>query len=441
MSNSKYSMVTYTEVSSPFEDLSDIGSSGVDELPMMPEDPYSYVVATFQAPPSLKYVPGPEEPEQTPHPPEFVPEHVYPEFMPPEYEVFPAEEQPLPADISPTADSPRYVADSDLEEDEEDPEEDPDDDDDVQEDEDEDEEEEDHLSLADSVLPPVHRVTARMYIRDQPPIPFWSKAEIDRLLAIPSPLPSPLSPLSSPLPQIPSPLLPVSPPLPISPPPLPTSPTYPLGYRDDMIRLRSESPSTSHLLQLPSPVILPHARASVAMIRVAASSTYILASRSETPPSRTPPLYLYHYLLHHHLCFFTLLSVEQGTPAATDMAGLSQRMTNFVMTVRQDTDEIYGRLDDAQDDRLLMSGQLNMLHRDRRAHARTARLMETEARLSCETVIGELQAADYMRQTQLTETLTLMRTLQTQVTALQSQQGPTSSPIKPKIPEEAGSNL
>ncbi|GKG06503.1 hypothetical protein Tco_0329472, partial [Tanacetum coccineum] len=39
-----------------------------------------------------------------------------------------------------------------------------------------------------------------------------------------------------------------------------------------------------------------------------------------------------------------------------------------------DTDEIYGRLDDAQDDKLLMSGWLNVLHRDRRAHARIARL-------------------------------------------------------------------
>ncbi|GJZ41334.1 hypothetical protein Tco_0588220 [Tanacetum coccineum] len=129
--------------------------------------------------------------------------------MPSEYEVFPAEEQPLPAAVSPTADSPRYVTDSDLEEDKEDPEEDPadypanggdddddddessdddeDDDDDVKEDEDEDEdkEEEEHLSLADSVPPHVHHVTARMSIRDQPPTPFWSEAEINRLLAIP----------------------------------------------------------------------------------------------------------------------------------------------------------------------------------------------------------------------------------------------------------------
>nr|GEV92498.1 hypothetical protein [Tanacetum cinerariifolium] len=60
----------------------------------------------------------------------------------------------------------------------------------------------------------------------------------------------------------------------------------------------------------------------------------------------------------------------------TDVAELGKRMTDFVTTVRHDTDEIYGRLDDAHDDRLLMSGQLNMLRRDRRSHARTARLIE-----------------------------------------------------------------
>ncbi|GKD66248.1 hypothetical protein Tco_1308356, partial [Tanacetum coccineum] len=35
----------------------------------------------------------------------------------------------------------------------------------------------------------------------------------------------------------------------------------------------------------------------------------------------------------------------QGTPAVIDVAELSQRMIDFVTTVRQDTDEIYGRLD------------------------------------------------------------------------------------------------
>nr|GEY59067.1 hypothetical protein [Tanacetum cinerariifolium] len=95
--------------------------------------------------------------------------------MSPEDDVLPAEEQPLPTAVSPTANSPRYIPESDLkedlEEDDEDPEEDPadypndrDDDDeeesfgdeadDEEEDEDEDEEEEEHPALADSIPPP-----------------------------------------------------------------------------------------------------------------------------------------------------------------------------------------------------------------------------------------------------------------------------------------------
>ncbi|GKD27564.1 hypothetical protein Tco_1233778, partial [Tanacetum coccineum] len=95
-------------------------------------------------------------------------------------------------------------------EDNEDPEEDPadypadgDDDDDEDEDEDEDEEEE-HPSPADSV-PPVHRMTARISIRDEPSISLPPREEVERLLALTTPPPSPLTPLSSPLPQIPSP--------------------------------------------------------------------------------------------------------------------------------------------------------------------------------------------------------------------------------------------
>ncbi|GKF26410.1 hypothetical protein Tco_0082304, partial [Tanacetum coccineum] len=117
-----------------------------------------------------------------------------------------------------------------------------------------------------------------------------------------------------------------------------------------------------------------------------------------------------------------------GTPVATDVAGLSQRMTDFVTTIRQDTNEIYGRLDDAQDDRSLMSGQLNMLRRDRRAHAHIARLMETEARLSREAWVQSMDASD----TACSET---------QVIALQSQQGLASGPTRPEILEEAGSSL
>ncbi|GJR01964.1 hypothetical protein Tco_0524948, partial [Tanacetum coccineum] len=460
MSDSKDSTVTYTEVSSAFEDLSDIGSPRVIEPPL----------------------------------PAYVPEPVYPEFMPSEDNVFPAEEQPLPIAVSPTADSPGYIADSDQKED---PKEDPadypadggddddddessdddedDDNDDVEEDE-ENEEEEEHLAPTDlSVIPivdlvpsaedtkvfktdesaptppasPHHSIpfsetrprTTRMSVRPQTPIPFPSREEVDRLLALSTPPSSPLTPLSSPLPQIPSPPFPVSPPLPISPSPLPASPTHPLGYRAAMIRLKAESPSTFHPLPLPPPIILPRTRASMVMMRAVAPSTYYLEPPSGMPPllpillpTSSPPLLIPSTDRRAEVPEAELppqkrLYIAPGpryeigeilsAPTARPIRGfrryygfvatldaeircdldreIGQRMTDFVTTVRQDTDEIYGRLRDAQDARSLMSDHLNLLRRDRHSHARTARLMESEARLSCEAWVQSMDASDTAR--------------------------------------------
>ncbi|GKE53768.1 hypothetical protein Tco_1488924, partial [Tanacetum coccineum] len=450
MWDSKDSTVTYTEVSSPFEGLSDIGSLGVvgpeyKGLPWMLDDPYV------------------------------------------QDEVFPTEEQPLPADVSPTADSPGYVSKSDSEED---PEEDPadypidggdnGDDEDESSDDDKDDdvdikgdgEEEEHPALANSTavaLPavdhapfaeetkpfkidesaatppphPAYRITARMLIRDEPPTPFWSEAEIARLLAIPSPPPSPLSLWSSPLPQIPSPPLPVSPPSPVSLSPLPDSPTYPLGYRAAMIQLRAEAPSTSHLLPLPSPIVLPHTSTSMAMLRAAAPSTYILVTRSEAPPSGTPPL----------------LAIPLPTPSPPLRLPSTDRRANvreaclppwkrlcFAFGPRYERDVGYG-ITDTWDQMLVgMPGApATDGTEDRRAHARIARLMKIEAMMSreawgrstdvsnltCTEVmalhtqvvahrleITELRAADRRRWTQLTEALKLMKTIQTQLTTL-----------------------
>ncbi|GKC81224.1 hypothetical protein Tco_1136941 [Tanacetum coccineum] len=226
MSDSEDSTVTYTQVSSPFEDSSDVVSPGVDGPPVMPEDPYAYIVAAYQAPPSPNYMPGPEEP-QSPPPLDFVPKPMYPEYMPLEDEILPTKEQPLPTAASPIADLPGYVPESDPEEepeadDDEDPEEDPanypaDHDDDE-------EEEEEKPSGVDDSVPPVHRMTARISIRDEPSISLPPTEEVERLLALTTPPPSPLTPLSSPLPQIPSPPLPASPPASVLPAlPLPTS--------------------------------------------------------------------------------------------------------------------------------------------------------------------------------------------------------------------------
>ncbi|GJU02317.1 hypothetical protein Tco_1112655 [Tanacetum coccineum] len=292
MSDSDESGITYTAVSSPYEDLSDIGSPRADdheflELPYMPEDPY--VEAALQAPPSPDYVPGPEEPEQAPLSPDYVPgpEHADDEIV--------AEDQPYAEDASPTAQSPDYVPESDPEadpeeDDDEDPEEDPidypadggddgDDEMDIEEDEDDDmdieadeededdemdvevdeEAEEEHPAPAYPVVvalpatapsaeetepfetdesaatPPPHpayRMTARITIPEPVPVPAWSDSEVARLLAISSPPASPLSPC----------------------------PIRSLGYRAAMIRIRAEAAATSHSLPLPPPFILSPTR-------------------------------------------------------------------------------------------------------------------------------------------------------------------------------------
>nr|GEV23469.1 hypothetical protein [Tanacetum cinerariifolium] len=160
-------------------------------------------------------------------------------------------------------------------------------------------------------------------------------------------------------------------------------------------------------------VINERKMASRDMMRATAPSTYILAPPLETPtllpiplPTSSPPLLLPFTDCRADVLEVMLLPRKRCNPdrgigygitnvwedsdeiveeiPATDVAKLGQRMTDFVTTIIQDTDEIYRRLDDAQDDRLLMSGQLNMLRRDRRSHARTTRLMESEAKASLE---------------------------------------------------------
>ncbi|GJW04512.1 putative reverse transcriptase domain-containing protein [Tanacetum coccineum] len=160
-----------------------------------------------------------------------------------------------------------------------------DDDDDDTDDEDEkdfedkedDDEEEEHLAPPDSSA--IHVVDlipsagdteafetdeARKTVIPQTPIPFPPEVEVDKLLVLPTPPPSPLSPWSSPLPQIPSPPLPVSSlRLPLLSP-LTTSPTdtrAPLGYKAAGIRVRALLPSTSHRTNIPEAKMLPRKRA------------------------------------------------------------------------------------------------------------------------------------------------------------------------------------
>nr|GFB20719.1 hypothetical protein [Tanacetum cinerariifolium]GFB20752.1 hypothetical protein [Tanacetum cinerariifolium] len=126
------SAVTYTSVYTDSktwryygEDSAETGPSrvivyGYDGVPIQPvAPPSSYYVPGPEHLPSPDYVPGPEHP---PSPIEItnVPDPEYPEYLAPSDDEAPLENQPLPADASPIAASPDYVADSEPEEDLED---------------------------------------------------------------------------------------------------------------------------------------------------------------------------------------------------------------------------------------------------------------------------------------------------------------------------------
>nr|GEW45988.1 hypothetical protein [Tanacetum cinerariifolium] len=77
----------------------------------------------MEAPPSPDYIPRPEAPPlpdyiygpEAPPLPDYIPGPEYPEYLPPADDVHPAEEQPLPAAVSPTIESPGYIIDSEHE--------------------------------------------------------------------------------------------------------------------------------------------------------------------------------------------------------------------------------------------------------------------------------------------------------------------------------------
>ncbi|GKB39325.1 hypothetical protein Tco_0884267, partial [Tanacetum coccineum] len=164
---------------------------------------YDRLPIQLVAPPSPDYIPGPEDPQTPPYIP-----------LEDEYE-FPAEEQPLPPVDPPTAESPGYVTESDPEGDPEEYEDDEtedgpvdypmdggddgDDDDgdssrddanDEDEDDEDEEEEEENLASADSTIAvPVDEPTS---------ISLPPEAEVERLLAMTTPSPSPPNSLSPP---------------------------------------------------------------------------------------------------------------------------------------------------------------------------------------------------------------------------------------------------
>ncbi|GJR91015.1 hypothetical protein Tco_0215026 [Tanacetum coccineum] len=359
-----------------------------------------------------------------PHDPDYVPEPMYPEYIPLEDEhVFPAEEQPLPPVVSPTTESPGYVVESDLEEDpeeyednESDPEDGPvnyhmdwgDDDDgdssgDDAEDEDEDEDEEDkkeekeHLAPADSAIvvptvelvsspegtkpvtpPPSTDITttgARISVRLQASISLSPEAEVERLLAMPTPPPSPpfawerLARIASTQALIdgvtaalPSPLLPPLPPSLYIPPPV--------DRRDD----------------IPESELPPRKR----------SCLSTLGSRYEVRESSTARL---------------IGDPAEAVPEIAPMTlrDVNTRVIELAELHEHDTQDLYALLEDAQDSRTRISQRVtmdsqrvNLLMEDKIAHQETILIVEEEVYASKEAwahSVGLIQAVHYDLQT------------------------------------------
>ncbi|GJU13010.1 hypothetical protein Tco_1135406 [Tanacetum coccineum] len=428
---------------------------------------------------------GPEEPQTPPvpqdederepmfiqpHDPDYVPEPIYPEYIPLEDEhEFPAEEQPLPPVDSPTAKSLGYVVESDLEEDPEEYEDDEtedgpvdypidggedgdeddgdsfeDDADDEDEDEDdEDKEEEEHLAPVDSAIvvptvelvsppegtkpvipPPSTDITttgARITVRLQASISLLPEAEVERLLAMPTPPPSPpisLSPPSawerlarcmapsahsSPPPALVDAVtaaLP-SPPLPPLPPSLYIPP--PVDCRDDIPE--SEQP--------------PHKRSCL----FALGSRYEVGESSTARPTGGRRVdYGFVSTLDAEERQRGIREVGYGirdtwvdpTEAVPEIAHMTVREVNTRVTElaelhEHDTQDLYALLEDAQDSRTLISQRVTMdsqrvdlLMGDRITLQETVLIVEKEAYASREAwghAIGLSQAVHYEFQT------------------------------------------
>ncbi|GJV36401.1 reverse transcriptase domain-containing protein, partial [Tanacetum coccineum] len=313
--DSEDSTVTYTDVSSPFANLPNIRSPGVDGPPVMPEDPYAYVVATFQAPPSPDYVSGPEYPPS----PEFVPEPAM--FL-------------------------SQILRGSREDDDEDPEEDPtdyladggDDGDDEDESSDDDEDEDVDIETKPFETP-----------KSLPP-----REEVERLLAMPTPPASPLSNASSHS-SIPSPQY--------------TRFSPPLLSRDET---RFLTPRKRLGISLGPGYEVGESSSAAARPIGGLRSDYGFVATMDREIMRDLERYVNYRITD---TWDEMLVDMLGAPATEDTE-MGRRMTEFTTRVRQDTDEIYTR--------------------DRRAHARTARLMD-EARMSREAWGRYMDAGDLAR--------------------------------------------
>nr|GEV19632.1 hypothetical protein [Tanacetum cinerariifolium] len=314
-----------------------------------------------------------------PHDPDYVPEPMYPEYIPREDEhVLSAEEQPLPPIVLLTAESAGYVAESDLKEDLEDYEDDEsedgpvdyhidggddgDDDDsdpsrDDADDDDKDEEEEEHLASADSaiVVPAVEPAS----------VSLPSEVEVERLLAMPTPPPSSLTSLSPPsagerLARIASTQALID----VVTAALPSPPLPPPLYIPPHVDRRGDIPETE----------LPPRKNSCLF---ALGPRYDVGESSTARPTRG-----------RGIDYGFVSTLDEAVPGIAPMTlrEVNTKVTELVELHEHDTQDLYALIKDAQDSRthisqrvIMDSQRVDLLMEDRIAHQETILIVEEKA--------------------------------------------------------------
>ncbi|GJX05202.1 hypothetical protein Tco_0191118 [Tanacetum coccineum] len=284
------------------------------------------------------------------------------------------------------------------------------------------EEEEEHPAPADSVLP------------------------VERLLALTTLPPSPLTPLSSPLPQIPSPPLPI----PSLPPNSPTHIEIPKSCLPLRKRVRFASPTPS---------------------REARESSAAGTARQDRPTIAREDLYRFVDMVDIPPRCSTSRELDYGITdtwddlvgaideiAPTTVEGVNQRVIDLAIIVEEKTTSmdrpVHRRLAVMIEREAKMAREAWGLSMDASDYARSdvmslrttvvaqsaliSELQSADHRR--QRVISELLASDHKRQVQLTKTLRLLKGLQTQMVELQRQHRPAKGPAQPDAPGEAGSS-
>nr|GEV70637.1 hypothetical protein [Tanacetum cinerariifolium] len=392
-------------------------------------------------------------------------------FDPEDEHVLPAEKQPLPPVVSPTAESPEYVAESDPKEDPEeygddetedgpidypmDGGDDGDDDDcdssgddadDEDEDEEDEEEEEEHLAPANSavvipndelvsppkgtehVMPPPSTDTtttgARITVQRQAAISFPPEAEVERLLAMPTPSPSPLTSLSPPsvgerLARCTAPAVLPSPSL---PPPLHMPPL--VDRRDD----------------IPETEMPPHKRLCLSTL----GSRYEVGESSTARPTEGRGIdYGFVSTLDAEARRQGIGEVEYGirdtwvdpTETVPEIAPMTvgevnTRVTELAELHEHDTQDLYALLEDAQDSRTRISQRIvkEEAYAGREAWAHSIGLsqavhseLQTHQEQMQQTEIAELRETDRRRQAHMVETLRVMGDMRREMGDMQAE--------------------